>query len=47
MVCYGCLKMCHRYCYGWMTATKAEKDVVYFVCDVCRSDNRKQSVLNY
>jgi hypothetical protein len=35
MVCYGCLQITHRYCYGLNTSVKEEDDVNYFVCDSC------------
>ena len=44
IACYGCSKICHRYCYGLETLTKSEEDIEYFVCDVCKVDNKQHQV---
>ena len=40
IVCYGCLQISHKYCYGLNTPVKDEDGIEYFVCDSCEKNNK-------
>lgn len=45
-MCYGCLQISHKYCYGLSTPVKDEDGIEYFVCDSCATDHKHAPTCN-